>query len=119
MTSVRFLEAGIDDPDRQMALKITNYVADMPLRRVVAIYSLAITMSLRGIGRNNQAAALSAMEQACAMSWLRDDPEPTGVCGACLGAGTVKTDGSAIRHEQVPPDEQRPCAACSGTGRGR
>ena len=62
--------------------------------------------------------SFSKLQQACLLSWERATDEPTGVCDACLGAGTVRSDGSAIRHEQVPPDEQRPCAACSGTGRG-
>ncbi len=118
MSSLKLIEAGLDDPDRQMALRITNYVGNMPLKRVVAIYALAIGMSFRGVGFQPQTSVLWAICEACRATWARDTTEPTGVCETCLGAGTVKLDGSPIRHEQAPPDEQQPCAVCTGTGRG-
>lgn len=118
MSSLKLIEAGLDDPDRQMALRITNYVGNMPLKRVVAIYALAIGMSFRGVGFQPQTSVLWAICEACRATWARDTTEPTGVCDTCLGAGTVKLDGSPIRHERVAPDQQQPCAVCTGTGRG-
>ena len=123
MTSVRYVEAGLDDPDRQIALRITNYVGELPLKRAVAIYALALGMSLRGIGHDNQVASLAAIQWSCLLTWDREraagEDGPGHACPACLGAGTTKADGSPIRHEHVPPDAQRPCSACGGTGRGR
>lgn len=112
--SLKLIEAGLDDPDRQIALRITNYVGNMPLKRAIAIYALAIGMSFRGIGLQNQTSVLWAICEA----WARDTAEPTGVCETCLGAGTVKLDGSPICHERVAPDQQQPCTVCTGTGRG-
>lgn len=49
LKSARMLEAPVSDPDRQEAVKITNFVAGRPLREVAAIYALALQMSLRGL----------------------------------------------------------------------
>ena len=35
---IRFLDAGHDDPDRQMALRITNFLAGMDIRQAVAVF---------------------------------------------------------------------------------
>jgi hypothetical protein len=118
VTSVRFLEAGPEDPDRQIALKITNFVGVLPLRRAVAIYALAIGMSFRNIGFQNQTAVLWSVAAACRRTWASDQPDAADVCGACLGAGTLKADGTPIRHEHIAPEDQTPCTVCYGTGRG-
>lgn len=115
-TSVRFVESSMDDPDRQMALRITNFVGEMPLKRVVAIYALAIGMSFRGLGYRLQTSVLWSICEACRRTWATDDGQAAAACETCLGAGTLKTDGSAIRHEQVAPDQQITCKACGGRG---
>jgi hypothetical protein len=104
---IRFLDAGHDDPDRQMALRITNFLAGIDIRKAAAVYSLAMTMSLRGLEDGHQRAALRAICEACLKSWAigRDEPEPRP-CHECRGAGTV---GLTL-------EDYRTCPACAGTG---
>jgi hypothetical protein len=104
---IRFLDAGHNDPDRQMALRITNFLAGMEIRQAVAVYSLAMTMSLRGLEDGHQRAALRAICEACLKSWAiaRGVPEPRP-CHECKGAGTV---GLTL-------EEYRTCPVCAGTG---
>jgi DnaJ-class molecular chaperone len=104
---IRFPEAGHDDPDRQMALRITNFVAGMDIRQAVAVYSLAMTMSFRQIEDGFQRAAMRAICEACFRSWaiVRGEPEPRP-CGNCKGAGTI---GATLESFET-------CPVCVGTG---
>lgn len=104
---IRFLKSGHDDPDRQMALRITNFLAGMEAKRAVAVYSLALTMSLRNLPEDFQRAALNGIAGACLQSWesWRGIPEPPG-CPTCGGAGTI---GRGL-------EAQVTCGNCGGTG---
>lgn len=104
---IRFPEAGHDDPDRQMALRITNFVAGMDIRQAVAVYSLAMTMSFRGIEDGIQRTAMRAICEACFRSWAiaRGEPEPRP-CLECKGAGTI---GGTLETFVT-------CPVCAGTG---
>ena len=106
-TIIRFLEADHDDPDRQIALRITNFLAGMDIRKAIAVYSLAMTMSLRGIEGGHQRAALRAICEACLKSWAiaRGEPEPRP-CHECKGAGTI---GATLEDYET-------CPVCAGTG---
>lgn len=106
-TIVRFLDAGHDDPDRQLALRITNFLGGMDVRRAVAVYSLAMSMSLRGIDDGTQRAAMRAICEACLKSWAiaRGEPEPMP-CHECKGAGTI---GETLETFES-------CPKCQGTG---
>jgi hypothetical protein len=104
---IRFLEAGHDDPDRQMALRITNFLGGLEARQAIAVYSLAMTMSFRGWDDGVQRAALHAISEACLRSWDKARLSPDGPpCGACNGAGMIGDPlGNAVR-----------CDACGGRG---
>jgi hypothetical protein len=104
---IRYPVSGHDDPDRQIALRIINFLAGMEAKRAVAIYSLALTMSLRGAPEGFQRAALHGIASACLQSWdnWRGLPEPPD-CPACGGAGTIGRD----------LEDQVICGECGGTG---
>lgn len=104
---IRFPEAGHDDPDRQMALRITNFVAGMDIRQAVAVYALAVQMSFRAMEDGHQRAAMRAICEACFRSWAmtRGEPEPRP-CHECKGAGTI---GATLETFTT-------CPTCVGTG---
>lgn len=104
---IRFVDAGHDDPDRQLALRITNFLAGMDIRQAVAVYSLAMSMSFREIEDGIQRAAMRAICEACFRSWsiARDEPEPRP-CRECKGAGTI---GATLETFET-------CPTCTGTG---
>ncbi len=104
---IRFPTAGHDDPDRQMALRITNFVAGMDIRQAVAVYALAMQMSFRGWEGGHQRVALRAICESCLKSWAmtRGEPEPRP-CHECKGAGTV---GETLESSTI-------CPVCVGTG---
>lgn len=106
-TIVRFLDSGHDDPDRQMALRITNFLGGMDIRQAVAVYSLAMSMSFRGIEDGTQRAAMRAICEACFKTWAnwRGEPEPDP-CKACGGTGTT---GDTLETFDT-------CPACQGIG---
>ena len=105
-TLIRFLDAGHDDPDRQMALRITNFVGGMNVRQAVAVYALALQMSFRGIDDGTQRAILRAISESCLKTWAnnRGEPEPDP-CHHCSGLGTI---GGNLDAET--------CPFCQGTG---
>lgn len=104
---IRFPEAGTDDPDRQIALRVTNFLAGMDIRQAVAVYALAMQMSFRGWEDGHQRVALRAICESCLMSWAqtRGEPEPRP-CGTCGGAGTT---GDTLETFVT-------CPTCVGTG---
>jgi len=104
---IRFLDSSHDDPDRQMALRITNFIAGMDIRQAVAVYALAMQMSFRGWSDHHQRVALRAICEACLKSWAntQGEPEPRP-CHECKGAGTV---GLTLEDFQT-------CPVCVGTG---
>jgi hypothetical protein len=106
-TIIRFLDAGHDDPDRQLALRITNFLGGMDVRQATAVYALAIQMSYRQMEDGLQRTVLRAISESCLKSWAqtRGEPEPMP-CDHCKGAGTI---GSDIETMQT-------CPVCQGTG---
>jgi hypothetical protein len=95
---------------REIALRITNFVAGMDIRRAVAVYALAMQMSLRGLDDGLQRAAMRSICEACLKGWAanRGEPEPRP-CGECKGAGTVG----------ITLEDYRTCPVCAGTGAAR
>ena len=111
LKSARNLEAPVSDPDRQEAVKITNFVAGRPVREVAAIYALAMQMSLRGLAFEDYSNVIEAISKACLSGW---SPEKDATwCPRCHGAGQVYDGELAIG---VDPALQRPCPRCKGTG---
>jgi hypothetical protein len=109
--SVRNLPADISDPDRQEAVKITNFVAGRPVREVAAIYALALQMSLRGLSFEDHRNVIGAVSDACLAGWAPEKGETW--CPRCHGAGTVRDGDLAIG---VDPALQRQCPRCNGSG---
>lgn len=106
-TITRFLASDPDDLDRQLALRITNFLGGMDVRRATAIYALAMQMSFRNVDDGNQRAILRAISEACLKSWAlnRGEPEPRP-CEKCKGTGTI---GDTLENFQT-------CQVCQGTG---
>lgn len=110
---VRYTDAAIDDPDRRIALTITNHLAGMEAGRAIGIYSMAISMSLRDLSAADQRTALIGICEANLMTWRnwRDESQPEPApCASCGGAGTVLVGpGDGLSN-------QRDCRDCFGTG---
>lgn len=111
LKSVRNLHAPVDDPDRQEAVKITNFVAGRPVREVAAIYALALQMSLRGLSFADYHGTIDAIAKACMAGWTPGKDETW--CPRCHGAGTLYDGELALG---VDPALQRKCPRCKGTG---
>jgi hypothetical protein len=104
---IRFIEAGHDDPDRQMAVRVTNFLGGLELRRATAVYALAITQSFRSMGESHQRAAMRALVEACFINWEAWRGQAEGpACEKCGGAATL---GSSLEDQQT-------CPVCRGTG---
>jgi hypothetical protein len=106
-TIIRFLDAGHDDPDRQLALRVTNFLGGLDARQAIAVYSLAMSMSFRGWDEGIQRAALHAINEACLRSWENARQNPDGPpCEPCGGAGMI---GNSLGDAVI-------CEVCGGRG---
>lgn len=106
---VVFSVAGHDDPDRQLALKVTNFLAGIPISQALAVYSLAMTQSFRDLEKHQHRMMLNALSVACMQSWdiARASSEPQRpLCEDCFGAGTI---GNELVLMAI-------CETCGGSG---
>lgn len=111
LKSARYLDAPVSDPDRQEAVKITNFVAGRPVREVAAVYALALQMSLRGLSFEDYRNVVGAIAKACLDGWTPEAGETW--CPRCHGAGTVYDGELSVG---IDPSLQRRCPRCDGTG---
>ena len=101
--------AGPLDPDRQLALRVTNFLGGMHIGRAASVYALAIQMSFRDLEEDDQDILLEAVKDACKAGWelMRADPRLwPGDCPHCSGIGTI--------GEEL--EEMQACSICGGTG---
>lgn len=104
---IRFIESGPDDPDRQTAVRVTNFLGGLDIRRATAIYALAITQSFRAMEEGHQRAVLRSIADACLQNWHAWRGQQEGPpCDKCGGAATL---GSGLEGQET-------CPVCHGTG---
>jgi len=96
----------MQDPEQQAALKIVNFIGKIRVDKAIAIYSMAIQMSLRGMEEKYHEAALKAIVKSCSEFWSGgDDGEIENPCKECNGTGVV---GVGLRNMKI-------CEKCGGT----
>lgn len=88
---IRFLKSDIRDPDRILALRVSNFLAGITVKQAAAVYALAISHSFRSVlNESDLIFVLRAMNEACIQNWRQSQAEPDGPpCEPCGGAGMI------------------------------